>query len=164
MVPLTGEMVFPFLFDDVASLRQVKAVAHELAMAVVFTSPFLCMGDNPKNYLESRAADVIKALPAVWDETVVLPGSEIGEQAAFARRSGNDWFIGVINDSTPRRETIPLKFLSKGTYKLVELADNPESDETFVRTERTVSAGDTLTLPLRKDGGYVAWLHAVPNH
>jgi hypothetical protein len=24
-------MVFPFLFDDVASLRQVKAVAHELA-------------------------------------------------------------------------------------------------------------------------------------
>ena len=31
MVPLTGEMVFPFLFDDVASLRQVKAVAHELA-------------------------------------------------------------------------------------------------------------------------------------
>jgi alpha-glucosidase len=141
-----------------------SSVAHELAMAVVFTSPFLCMGDNPKNYLESRAADVIKALPAVWDETVVLPGSEIGEQAAFARRSGNDWFIGVINDSTPRRETIPLKFLSKGTYKLVELADNPESDETFVRTERTVSAGDTLTLPLRKDGGYVAWLHAVPNH
>ena len=30
-VPLTGEMVFPFLFDDVASLRQVKDVAHELA-------------------------------------------------------------------------------------------------------------------------------------
>ncbi len=30
-VLLTGEMVFPFMFDDIASLRQVKGVAHALA-------------------------------------------------------------------------------------------------------------------------------------
>lgn len=135
-----------------------SSLAHELAMAVVFTSPFLCLGDNPKHYLDSDAADVLKALPSVWQETRVLPGSEIGEQAAFARRHGDEWFIGVINDQTPRREQVQLNFLGKGNYKLIELADDPERNDAFVRTERTVTAKDSLTLPLRKDGGYVAWL------
>jgi alpha-glucosidase len=127
-------------------------------MAVVFTSPFLCFGDNPKSYLKSEALDVLKALPPVWDETVVLPGSEIGEQAAFARHHGNEWFIGVINNQMPRRENISLKFLGRGNFKLIELADDPERNDAFVRIERTVSAKDSLTLPLRKDGGYVAWI------
>jgi pimeloyl-ACP methyl ester carboxylesterase len=30
-VPFTGEMVFPFMFDDIASLRPLKGVAHALA-------------------------------------------------------------------------------------------------------------------------------------
>jgi len=135
--------------------------AHELAMAVVYTSPFLCYGDNPKNYLKSEAVDVLKALPPAWDETVVLPFSAIGEQAGFARRSGKSWFIGVINNQMPRRESIPLKFLGTGKYKLVELADSPDRNDAFVRTERMVIAKDSLTLPLRRDGGYVAWLVPV---
>lgn len=138
-----------------------SSYAHELAMAVVFTSPYLCMGDNPTNYLNSVAVDVLKALPPVWDETRVLPGSEIGELAAFARRRGDQWFVGVINDLTPRRESVSLNFLGKGTYKLVELADNPERNDAFIRTERIITRKDTLTLPLRKDGGYVAWLVPV---
>ncbi len=132
--------------------------AHELAMAVVFTSPFLCYGDDPRQYLQSEAVDVLKALPPVWDETVVLPGSEIGELAGFARRHGNEWFVGVINGQMPRREQVSLKFLGAGKYKLVELADSPERNDDFARSERMVTAKDSLTLPLRKDGGYVAWL------
>ena len=135
-----------------------SSFAHELAMAIVYTSPFLCMGDNPKNYLDSVAVDVIKALPAVWDETIVLPGSEIGELAVFARRRGDQWFIGAINDLTPRKETIRLDFLGKGRYKLVELADDPNRNDAFVRAERVVGGKDTLTLPLRADGGYAGWL------
>lgn len=135
-----------------------SSFAHELAMSVVFTSPFLCLGDNPQRYLDSKAVDVLKALPPVWDETIVLPGSAIGEQAGFARRHGNDWFIGIINDQVPRRQTIPLRFLSNGNYKLVELADSPERNDAFVRQERVVGAKDVLVIPLRKDGGYVAWI------
>jgi len=135
-----------------------SSFAHELAMPIVFTSPYLCMGDNPTNYLNSVAVDVLKALPSVWDETRVLPDSEIGQLAIYARRNGNQWFIGVINDFTPRREQINLSFLGQGQYKLVELADDGERNDAFVRTERVVTAKDALTLPLRKDGGYVAWL------
>jgi alpha-glucosidase len=32
---------------------------------------------------------LIESLPSVWDETIVLPISEIGERAALARRSGD---------------------------------------------------------------------------
>ncbi len=132
--------------------------AHELAMAIVYTSPYLCLGDHPTNYLNSEAADVLQALPPVWDETIVLPGSEIGELAAFARRKGDQWFIGAINNTRPRREAIALNFLGRGNFKLVELADTPERIDAFKRSERIVTGKGTLTLPLSKDGGYVAWL------
>ena len=135
-----------------------SSFAHELAMPIIFTSPYLCMGDNPQHYLESDAADVLKALPPVWDETRVLPQSEIGQLAAFARRSKDQWFIGVINNTMPRREMISLSFLGKGSYKLIELADDPNHNDAFARSERMVTSKDTLVMPLRKDGGYVAWL------
>lgn len=149
----------PTLF--MADRLKGSSYAHELAMAIVFTSPYLCMGDNPTNYLNNVAVDVLKALPAVWDETRVLPASEIGELSLFARRSGEQWFIGGINDLTPRREKIPLNFLGKGEYHLVELADSPDRLDAFVRTERKVTNKDTLIVPLRKDGGYVAWLRPI---
>jgi alpha-glucosidase len=135
--------------------------AHELAMPIVFTSPYLCMGDNPQHYLDSEAADVLKALPPVWDETRVLPNSEIGQLAAFARRSKDAWFIGAINNTLPRRETISLSFLGNGDYKLIELADNPDRTDAFARSERVITRKESLTMPLRKDGGYVAWLVPV---
>ena len=132
--------------------------AHELSMAIVYTSPFLCMGDNPQHYLDSEAVDVLKALPATWDETRVLPASKIGEIAGFARRKGNQWFIGIINGSTPRREVIALDFLGAGRFDLLQLADNPDRNDAFVSTNRTANSADTLIAPLQRDGGYVAWL------
>ncbi|HEY4417008.1 MAG TPA: glycoside hydrolase family 97 catalytic domain-containing protein [Verrucomicrobiae bacterium] len=138
-----------------------SSFAHELAMAIVYTAPFLCLGDNPEHYINSEARDVLQALPATWDETIVLPQSEIGQLAAFARRSGNQWFIGVINDQVPRQEKIKLSFLGKGGYRLVELADNAERNDAFARTVKTVTRKDTLTFSLRKDGGYTAWLVPV---
>ncbi|HEX4265961.1 MAG TPA: glycoside hydrolase family 97 catalytic domain-containing protein [Verrucomicrobiae bacterium] len=135
-----------------------SSFAHELAMPIVFTSPFLCMGDSPKHYLESDAADVLKALPSLWDKTIVLPESEIGQLAAYARRHGDQWFVGMINGTTPRRETVSLNFLGKGNYKLIELADSPDRNDAFVRSERIVTSKDSVVMPLRKDGGYVAWL------
>ena len=47
--------------------------------------------------LDNPAAGLIKTIPSVWDETIVLPSSEIGEVAAFARRRGEVWFVGIMN-------------------------------------------------------------------
>ncbi len=146
----------PVLFDP-AKLNG-SSMAYELAMGVVYTSPYFCYGDNPKRYLESDAADVLKHLPPLWDETRVLPGSRIGELAAFARRNGKEWFVGMINGDKAHEEPVPLGFLAAGKYRLVELADSADDNKVFVRTERVVTREDVLKAPLRKSGGYVAWL------
>ncbi len=146
----------PVLFDP--KRLSGASLAHELAMGVVYTSPFLCYGDNPKRYLDSAAVDVLKNIPSLWDETQVLPGSRIGTLAAFARRNQKQWFIGMINGENAHEESVPLTFLGIGDYRLVELADSPDTNNAFVRKERVVTRSDTLKAPLRKDGGYVAWL------
>lgn len=135
-----------------------SSYAHELAMAIVYTAPYLCMGDDPAHYLANEATNVLRALPPVWDQTIVLPQSEIGKLTAFARQRGSQWFIGVFNDSTPRQEKISLNFLGKGKYRLVELADNADRNDVFVQTVKTVTRKDALSISLRNVGGYVAWL------
>ncbi|MBC7783367.1 MAG: glycoside hydrolase family 97 catalytic domain-containing protein [Burkholderiales bacterium] len=135
-----------------------SSYAHELSMAVVFTTPFLCYGGAPENYLQNEAVDILKSIPATWDETRVLPGSAVGEVAAFARRKGQDWFIGVINDGTARSLPISLSFLGQGKYDIVKLADSADRHDAFVRSQAVVGTGDTITVDLRKDGGFVAKL------
>lgn len=138
--------------------------AHELAQAVVFTSPFLCYADRPENYLKNPAVDVLKAIPSTWDETVVLPGSEIGACAAFARRKGADWFIGVMNGSAPTTLDLPLEFLGRGRYRMIRLGDADDRDDAWQREEKTVKRDEKLHLVLRPGGGCVVELkpEAVP--
>jgi alpha-glucosidase len=129
--------------------------ARELAQAIVFTSPFLCYADHPTNYLDNPAADVLKAIPSTWDETVVLPGSEIGKCAAFARRKGNVWFIGVMNGKDATTLDFPLKFLGHGQYKMVQLGDAADRDDAWQREEKITRRSDTVHLVLRHGGGCV---------
>ena len=133
--------------------------ARELAQAIVFTSPFLCYADHPENYLSNPAVDVLKAIPATWDETVVLPGSEIGKCAAFARRKGKTWFVGVINGAQPTTLSFPLGFLGPGEYDLLQLGDAPGRDNDWQREIRTVKRGESVSLSLRPGGGGVIELN-----
>jgi alpha-glucosidase len=132
--------------------------AHELAQAVVFTSPFLCYGGHPRDYLANSAVDVLKAIPAVWDETIVLPGSEPGKVAAFARRSGQHWFVGVLNGADELTLDLPLSFLGNGTWWVIRLADVTGRGDAWDRQEGSVSASDIIRLKLSSRGGFVAWL------
>ena len=66
--------------------------AHQIACLATFHSAMLTIAANPQSILDNPAVDVIKAIPAVWDETRVLPDSRIGELSIFARRTGDTWF------------------------------------------------------------------------
>jgi len=130
--------------------------AHQLACAIVFTSPVTHWADNPKNYLGNPALDVLKTIPPVWDKTRVLAVSEIGKVAAFARRSGKTWFVGILNGRGKRTVEIDLAFLAGGTYQAVTLADDAAKPDAFVRSEKRVNANDPLKVVMRSGGGYVA--------
>jgi hypothetical protein len=130
--------------------------AHQIAGAAIFTSPLLTYAAHPKSILENPAADLIKSIPAVWDETLALPVSEIGEVAALARRRGNTWFLAVMNGPATRTIRIPLSFLAAGGYRAMLVRDNPD-DAAAVKIENiSASRGDSISAELRPGGGFIA--------
>ncbi len=135
--------------------------ALQLAAAVVYTSPFLCWADKPDVYLESPALDLIQTMPTVWDETRVLKGSVIGELAVFARRSGEDWYVGIINGGKARDYDLDLAFLGSGNYQADVFADVPEKPAAFdVQNGVALKSTDHRTIHLNDGGGWVARIKA----
>ena len=127
----------------------------------MFTSPFLCYADHPENYLKNPALNIIKAIPSTWDETIVLQDSEIGKCAAFARRSGDAWFIGIINGDERKNIDIPLGFLPAGTYKMEAYEDDPDRDDGIIQQVSTVSQPDSIKITIRPKGGFSAVLYKI---
>jgi alpha-glucosidase len=134
---------------------------REIAQAIVFTSPFLCYADHPENYLKNPSINIIKAIPSTWDETIVLQDSEIGKCAEFARRSGDKWFIGIINGDESKNIDIPLSFLPAGNYTLTAYEDDPDRDDGLVQHVSTVSQSDKIKLTIRPKGGFAAELTKI---
>jgi alpha-glucosidase len=135
--------------------RRETSWPHQIASAVIITAPVLIYGAHPKNILENPAVDLIKSIPSVWDETIALPISEIGEIAAFARRNGNAWFLAIMNGSTARTVKIPLSFLGRGQYQAMLIRDRME-DAASVEIERSKHIrADQLTIELRAGGGFI---------
>jgi alpha-glucosidase len=131
---------------------------HELAQAVIFTSPFLCYGGHPKEYLANPARDVLTAIRATWDETRVLSGSEPGKVVAEARRSGDQWFVAVLNGADATSIDIPLEFLGAGRWKSNQLRDTKDKADAWDRKDGELTRADHLRVDLAPRGGFVGWI------
>ncbi len=136
--------------------RKETSWAHQIASAAILTSPLLVYGGHPASLLANPAVEMIKSIPSVWDETRVLPPSEIGEVALFARRSGNTWFIAAMNGPTERTVTVDLSFLPRRTYRALIVRDRPE-DAAAVQVE-TREVSRSLDVTMRGSGGFIARL------
>jgi alpha-glucosidase len=135
--------------------RKETSWAHQIATAVVLTSPLLVYGGHPASLLASPAADVIRSIPSVWDETRVLPPSEIGELAVYARRRRNVWFVGALNGPSARTITVHPSFLESGNYVLTIVRDDPSSDAAVQVERRDVQRAQPLEMKMRPAGGFV---------
>ncbi len=136
--------------------------ALQLASAICFTSPVMHYADRPELYLNSPAVDVIKAIPSTWARTIVLPGSKIGDLAAFARlRSRSFWFVGIINGGGERTYELDLSFLGDGHYRCVQLADNADRPDDLVRSVTTVTPDRKIQVRMNAGGGFVAMLRTT---
>jgi alpha-glucosidase len=136
--------------------RKNTTWTHQIASAAILHAPLLTYAANPDTILMNPAVEIIKKIPAVWDETIVLPASEIGEVAAFARRKGNDWFIAVMNGVKPGKLTIPLSFLKAGSYKASLVKDDPKDSASLTVTTGSYSSKDVMVVDLIPGGGFVA--------
>ncbi|GGA95423.1 hypothetical protein GCM10011511_18500 [Puia dinghuensis] len=149
--------------------RRNTSTVNQIASAVILGGePMLTYAADPEKLLASPAVDLIRAIPSAYDETVVLPGSEIGKLAAFARRKGKEWFVAVMNGATPGKVRIPLDFLRKtvGDGGRVEamIASDPVGGKTdssggiegVERSRVSYSPDDVVELDLAAGGGWLA--------
>ena len=140
------------MFND---RRKNTTWANQVASAAIFSAPLLTYAANPDTILANPSAEMIKSIPATWDETIVFPASEIGELAAFARRKGSTWFVAVMNGVEPKKIKIPLTFL-KGNYKVLEAKDDQSGPASIIMNNINYSDKDVIELDLVSGGGYIA--------
>jgi alpha-glucosidase len=151
--------------------RGDTSVAHQIAVPFILYGPLLTVAAHPEKLLESPAVDMIKSLPAVWDETIVLQQSEIGEMALMARRSGKSWFLVCLNGPAAKSVDVPLSFLGNDIYQMLLVKDGrddaPQPPPTNSPTTRPgvtpiaidrspMKGTDHIKLDLTPGGGFVA--------
>jgi alpha-glucosidase len=137
---------------------------HQLAMYVVYDSPFSMLCDNPTAYKkESESVNFIASVPTVFDETVPLAG-EIGEYVAVARRKGDAWYVGAMTDWNGRQIEIDFSFLDEGEYKATVFADGINADRAavdYTKDEIIINGGDKLKIEMKSGGGWAAVIEPV---
>jgi alpha-glucosidase len=130
--------------------------AHQLALYVVFESPFQMVCDHPSAYEKAPSFQFIQDVPTNWDETKVL-NARVGDYITIARRNGKEWYVGSITDSTARDLVISLGFLNEGKYVAEIYADAPDAGRypKHVRIEnRNVDRSTRLKVHLAPGGGH----------
>lgn len=140
--------------------------AHQVAMYVIYESPLQMLADSPSQYRSApRTTEFIRKIPTVWDETQVI-SARLGEHIVMARRLGETWYIGAMNNANQRQLTIDLSFLKQKKYQLSILADglnanNFASDTTHM--VKGINSKQPLTITLAENGGWVGILTPNPN-
>ena len=135
--------------------RGDSTATHQIASAAIFTSPLLVYGSHPQRLLEHPAVDMIKSIPSVWDETIVLPASEIGQVAAFARRRGDQWFLAILAGQRGQKLQVSLSFLDSGTYRSMLVRDAAADPMEVVIEKPDLTSADSLQIELANGGGFV---------
>jgi alpha-glucosidase len=147
-----------FKIQDIMPMTQTTR-GQALAMFVVYESPLQMIADDPDAYRGTAGFEFIKAVPMAWDETRFLSG-EIGKDIVLARRHGAAWYVGAMTDGTARTESVALNFLPPGKFRATIWLDGAEPNA-IVRTEREVTAADSIELPLAAAGGAAVTIEPI---
>ncbi len=138
--------------------------AHQVAMYVIYESPLQMLADSPSNYLKEAATTrFIAAIPTVWDETRII-AAKMSDHIISARRSGDNWFIGAINNEIAKDFSIDLSFLSAGDYQLAIFQDGINADRyasDYQIKHLIVNKNDNLSIQLAANGGWAARLTPI---
>ena len=130
--------------------------AHYLGTLITYTSGALLPCEHPENIRDMPEAEFFKSIPLTWDETRVLPPSEFGQCAAFARRRSGSWFLALTNDKAARKVEMPLGFLGAGPWLTEIHADIPDKPDASTCEQRLVQSTDVLPFDMTSFGGGTA--------
>lgn len=133
--------------------------AAELSKFVIYESPLTVVCDHPDNIINQPGADFLKIVPTTWDDIKFLGGYP-GEWVAIAKRKGDDWFVGVMNNSKARSVAIMTDFLDETQlYNIASWSDTKYSGKKpteIQQATKSVKKSELLKISLADNGGYVA--------
>lgn len=157
-IPFTRMLAGPadYTLCHYGARRQNTTWVHQTATAAIFAAPVITYASTPANILANPCSEMVKSIPSVWDETIVLSQSVIGEVAVFAQRKGTTWFLSVINGVQPKSLNIALSFLGGSVYDALILSDNADNPASARTERRQIKKGDDLNIDLGTGGGYIA--------
>lgn len=136
--------------------------AHQVAMYAVYESPLQMLADNPSNYLkDSSCTAYMASFPTTWDTTVAIDG-DIKEFVLVARKNGNNWYIGGLNNWNKRELVFKLDFLDKNAnYKVRVFKDGVNADkfaEDYTLETAHWKQNDAVHITMQPGGGWSAIL------
>ena len=132
--------------------------AAELAKFVVYESPYTVFCDHPDHVYGQVGEDFMQVVPTVWDDIRFLDGTP-DTYVALAKKSGDKWFIGVINNSEGRTINLDLSAITDGPCTVEYWQDGKKANvDAKACDHKTVKlkAGKPLTIKMANAGGYVA--------
>ena len=134
--------------------------AAELSKFVIYESPLTVVCDHPDNILNQPGSDFLKIVPTTWDDIKFISGYP-ADYVAIAKRSGNKWFVGVMNNSIGKTVELNLGFLPSGTWEAETWSDTKNSDKEPKELKKVavaIKSPGTFKVTMAKDGGFVAVL------
>lgn len=165
-LPFTRNVIGPMDYTPCAFTDSqhphITSDAHELALTIVFESALQHLADRPSGFLSqpTEVQHLISTLPAAWDDTKFLAGYP-SESVAIARRSGDTWYVGVLNGKDePQTLFIDWSPLGKGTWSVTSFADQGEPRAWDIRTETLTTKQLPANIVMQPRGGFVAVLNA----
>ena len=126
---------------------------YELAQLVVYHGARQSLRDlyEDRDQLGVEA-EFLRKVPTVWDAVKIIK-AEPGNCIIIARRHENMWFIGGMNDETPRDVELNLDFLDAGrTFEAIIFTEKV-GDSDVKRSKQIVTNQDTLSLSMLSRGG-----------
>ena len=129
---------------------------HMLGMYVILEGYLSMVCDYPEAYINQPGFRFIQELPTTWDETQVV-AAKVAEYAATARRKGDTWYVGCINNSKERTIEFPFDFLGEGKYKAEIYLDADDSDQNpdhITTGTRIVDASTRMDINIKGSGGF----------
>jgi len=130
---------------------------HMMAMYIALESYLHMVCDTPPSYEGQPGFDFICSLPTVWDETRVID-AKVNEYFAVARKKDGVWYVGIINNTTPRELTVNLDFLGTGSFAAEIYSDAKDADDEPNHLDYkkiTLTSKDLLNVKTASGGGAV---------
>jgi hypothetical protein len=157
-IPYVRNIMGPVSFTVIKFDRSPGSHAYQMAQTVIYEAGLQIFAERHDRLRTFAGVEFLKQVPSAWDETRFLDGYP-GSHALFARRKGNDWFVGGMTGE-PRTARVSLGFLpAEASYAAHIYRDGVARTNLVIET-KTVTREATLELPMLQNGGFAVFLQA----